>query len=117
MERKKLTRKEILDKYENLKIDSQRRLADLRNENNDLKAGSAQLSRIVDTLLGYIAQEYGDRSEDGRSWVLKIPKTERMVRIESRVWTDKDEQVLGTIVTATEVDEDELEVWKQENNG
>lgn len=104
MERKKLTKKQIQQKYEDLKIDSHRRLEELRKENGELKIGAAQLSSTVDMLIGWLAEFYGVRQEDGE-YMLYVPKSDKRYRIEARV-REKDGAVLGYTYTAREVKED-----------
>lgn len=107
-EKKKLTRKQIQEKYENLKIDTERRMQEMRRKVSELEIGAAQVSQLMDVLMGYIIEAYGTEGQ------LVVPKSDKRYQIESRV-RDVDGVVTGYIYTATEVKDDE-EVQERKDN-
>ena len=113
-EKKKLTKKQIQQKYEDLKIDSRRRLEELQQRVRELELGAAQISTAVDILLGEIISHYGKYQKDG-SYRLYVPKAETRYAIERRVSTGAQDQVVGCAYIAREVKKDE-EVQEREDN-
>ena len=111
-EKKKLTKKQIQQKYEDLKIDSHRRITDLNQRVREAELGAAQVNQAVDAILGAVAEKYG--MFDGTSYKLYLPKTgDKKYRLETRVWVeDEAKGPKGLVVTATEVKDEEVQEHK-----
>lgn len=104
MLKKKLTKKEIQQKYEDLKIDSHRRMAELSQRVREAELGVAQVNATVDMLIGWIAETYGKQGDEG--YTLYVPKSNKRYSIEARIW-DKDGEVIGYTYMAKEVTKEE----------